>query len=224
MALVPLLVGASSLAAYWWLANAGHLLKQEDYLALTSIAFLSFLVSGALLFLGADLLRQIAFPVALLLFMVPFPSVWLRQIESFLQHRSADVADMLFGMAGTPFLREDTFFQLPGMPLEVAPECSGVHSTLILFITSVLAGYWFLRAPWKRAVLALLVLPLAVFRNGLRIFTIGELCVYVDPQMIHSPIHTHGGPLFFVLSLVPFFLLLALLRKGEQDGCSRSQE
>src|SRR5262249_56535760 len=31
-------------------------------------------------------------------------------------------------------------FDLPGFSLEVAPECSGIHSTLVLFITSLLAG------------------------------------------------------------------------------------
>jgi hypothetical protein len=33
--------------------------------------------------------------------------------------------------------------------------------------------------------------------------------------MINSDLHRHGGPIFFVLSLIPFFLLLLLLRKSE---------
>jgi exosortase/archaeosortase family protein len=72
-----------------------------------------------------------------------------------------------------------------------------------------------LRRPWKRAVLCLAVIPLALLRNGFRVFVLGELCVHVGPQMIDSPIHHHGGPLFFVLSLVPFFLLLYWLKRTE---------
>ena len=34
--------------------------------------------------------------------------------------------------------------------------------------------------------------------------------------MIDSAIHRKGGPLFFVLSLIPFFALLAWLYKTEQ--------
>jgi hypothetical protein len=34
--------------------------------------------------------------------------------------------------------------------------------------------------------------------------------------MIDSPIHHQGGPLFFALSLIPFFLLLLFLRKSER--------
>jgi exosortase C (VPDSG-CTERM-specific) len=218
LALLSLLAGLTSLASYWRTAGAGWKGPLDDHLALMMLAFLAFLLTGALLFLEGRLLRQIVFPAVLLLFMVPVPSVVLRAIEGFLQHRSADVADLLFTVAGTPVLREETFFQLPGMPLEVAPECSGVHSTLVLFITSLIAGYLFLRTPWKRAVLTLSVIPLALLRNGFRIFTIGELCVHLDPDMIHSPIHTHGGPIFFALSLIPFFLVLALLRKGESSS------
>jgi hypothetical protein len=34
--------------------------------------------------------------------------------------------------------------------------------------------------------------------------------------MIDSVIHRNGGPLFFVLSLVPLFLLLWFLRRQEE--------
>ena len=72
-----------------------------------------------------------------------------------------------------------------------------------------------LRRPEKRAALALFILPLALLRNAFRIFVLGQLCVRVGPNMIDSPIHHHGGPLFFALSLVPFFALLYFLKKSE---------
>jgi exosortase/archaeosortase family protein len=114
-----------------------------------------------------------------------------------------------------PVLRQGIDFQFPGFALEVAPQCSGIHSSLVLFITSLLAGHLFLRSPWRRGALTLAVIPLGIMRNGLRVLVLGELCVNVSPEMINSPIHHHGGPLFFVLSLGPFFLLLFLLRRAE---------
>jgi len=33
--------------------------------------------------------------------------------------------------------------------------------------------------------------------------------------MIHSVIHRRGGPFFFALSLIPLFLVLWWLRKGD---------
>src|SRR5664280_619940 len=41
-------------------------------------------------------------------------------------------------------------------------------------------------------------------------------CARLGPEMIDSPIHRQGGPVFFALSLVPFFLLLIVLWKSDQ--------
>ncbi len=188
----------------------------ENCLAVGTLAWLLCLTGAGCWFLGGALMRALAFPFLLLIFMIPFP-VFLREgIEGGLQHGSAVVADWMFFLAGTPLLRDGTVFRLPGFNMEVAPECSGIHSTWILFITSLVAGQMILRRPWTRAVLCLAVIPLALLRNGFRVFVIGELCVHVSPSMIDSPIHRHGGPLFFVISLVPFFLLLYFLKKNER--------
>ena len=171
-------------------------------------------------FLGGAMMRFLAFPFFLLLFMIPFPVVLREAIETGLQHGSAVAADRMFILTGTPVLRDGMVFHLPGMTLQIAPECSGIHSTLILFITSLLAGQMILRQPWRRAALFLAVFPLALLRNGFRVFVLGQLCIHVGPQMIDSPIHHHGGPLFFLLSLVPFFLLLYFLKKTERTNAA----
>jgi exosortase C (VPDSG-CTERM-specific) len=221
-AVIPLLLGIALLAAYGWAARSGWKPRPDDYLALMTLSFLLFLWGGGFLFLGLQTLRRVAFPAAFLIFMAPFPVVLRQAIETFFQHGSAEAADLLFAVSGMPVLRQGTEFHLPGFALEVAPQCSGIHSSLVLFITSWLAGYFFLKSPWRRAVLALAVIPLALARNGLRIVAIGQLCVHVSPDMIHSWIHRHGGPLFFALSLIPFFLLLHLLRRSESRKRSKA--
>jgi exosortase len=137
-------------------------------------------------------------------------------VEIGLQYASAEAAAVLLSLTGTPFLREGRAFELPGITIQVAQECSGIRSSYALLITSVLAAHLLLRARWKRWVLALVVLPLGIMRNGFRILTISLLCVHVSPEMIDSPVHHRGGPIFFALSLVPFFLLLLWLRRTER--------
>lgn len=207
--------GLAAIAGYWLAARSSSL-AYEDYLALTILAFLLFFTSICCLLLGKEVLRAIAFPITLLVFIIPFPQFFLQWIENFLQHGSAAVASGLFKLSGTPFFQEGLTFQLPGINLEVAPECSGIHSSLVLLITSLLAGHLFLRSPWKRAILFLAVIPLALLRNGFRVFVIGQLCIHIGPEMIDSPIHHHGGPIFFIVSLIPFFLLLIFLIKSER--------
>ena len=165
---------------------------------------------------GAGLMRAVAFPASFLMFTVPLPTFFTDWLEGFLQHASADAASALFTSCGATVFHEGLFFRLPGIAIEVAKECSGIHSSLVLMITSLVAGHLFLRSPWKKTVLALAVIPLGIIRNGFRIFTLGTLCVHVNPNIIDSPLHHRGGPIFFVLSLVPFFALLFLLRRSER--------
>src|SRR5436309_4812318 len=215
-ALIPLLAGAVVLSSYWVLRLRGWHPTNDDYLSMTIFSWFCFLVGGCLYFWGFEVMRCLAFPVGILVLMAPFPAFFTHGLETFLQHASADAAAALFSLSGATVFRQGLVFQLPGIVIEVARECSGIHSSLVLFITSLLAGHLLLRSRWKKAVLALAVIPLGIARNGLRIFTIGMLCVHVDPSMIDSPIHTRGGPLFFALSLFPFFVLIYLLRRSER--------
>jgi len=129
---------------------------------------------------------------------------------------SAEAAALFFNLTGTPLARQGTVFELPGIVLRVGQECSGIRSSWVLFITSLLASHVFLRTRWRKIVLVAFVIPLGILRNGFRILVIGLLCVHVGPHMIDSTIHHQGGPLFFALSLVPLFLLLWWLRRQEQ--------
>ena len=207
--------GIIMIAAFWFHRSAGKL-QTEDYLAWVFGAFLLFFVGACCLTLSADTMRVLAFPIALLVFILPIPTVLMVWIERFLQEGSPAAACAMFVVLGTPVARDGLNLHVPGISLQVAPECSGIHSTLALLITSLLAGYLLLRSPWRRAWLAFAVVPLALLRNGFRIFTIGELCVHIGPEMIHSYIHRRGGPIFFLLSLIPLFLLLVFLRRAER--------
>ena len=215
LALLPLVAGAAVLIGYRIALGIGWTFEKPDYLAVMTFAFLCFLLVGAFLFVGASYLKSITFPVAFLFFMVPFPQAWRDGIEAFLQHGSADVAYLMLKLSGMPVYRTDTHFKMPGFSLMVAPECSGIHSTLILLITSLMAAYLFLRTPVRRWVFVAAVIPLALLRNGFRVFTLGQLGVHIGPQILDSWLHHHGGILFFLLSLVPLFLLLFYFIKSE---------
>ena len=207
-----------SLAAAWTPGAFGRPLSQNDYLALMALSFVCFVAAGGFFFLGRKWMTAAAFPFAFLIFMVPMPDRVADLLETASKLASADAANTLFNISGTPVLRDGTFFHLPNITIQVAQECSGIRSSLVLFITSLLAAHLFLRKPWRKIVLVAAVIPLGILRNGLRIAFIGLLCVHFGPEMIHSVLHKRGGPLFFVLSLIPLFLLLWWLRSGEAAG------
>ena len=207
--------GILLLAATRIQAASAHALSQNDSLALTTLSFLLLLTAIGFFFLGTQWMSAAAFPIGFLIFLVPLPDCAVVWLETGFKLASADAAHFMFLLSGTPVSRDGTIFQLPGIAFEVAQECSGIRSSLALFITSLVASFVFLKSPWRRALLVVFVIPLGILRNGFRIWVIGQLCVHFGGGMIHSVIHTKGGPLFFVVSLVPLVVLLWFLRRGE---------
>ena len=167
-------------------------------------------------------MRALSFPFCFLLFLVPLPQWVADRLESASQVASAGAAQFMFNLSGLPILRDGMVFQLPGIIIRVAQECSGIRSSLVLFITSLVASYLLLRSRWRRAVLVAFVIPLGILRNGFRIAVIGWLCATYGPQMIDSKIHHQGGPVFFAVSLVPLLGLAWLLRRGEEKRSAGS--
>ena len=207
--------GLGVLGFTYWIHFAGWVPADNDRLVLVTLSFLCCLAAGGFFFLGRAWMQAAAFPFAYLIFMVPMPDTMADALEMASKTAAAEVTNVLFHLSGTPFLREGPIFQLPNITIEVAQECSGIRSSWVLFMTSILAGNLFLKTPWRRFALIAFVIPLGILRNGFRILVIGLLCVNVGPQMIHSLIHRRGGPVFFTLSLIPFLVVLWWLRKGD---------
>jgi len=220
-AMIPLVAGVIALAAEWLPSVFGGPLSHNDDLALMALSFVCFVGAGGFFFLGRKWMTAAAFPFAFLIFMVPMPDAMADTLETASKLASTEAASLFFDITGTPVLREGTIFQLPNIVIQVGQECSGIRSSWVLVMTSLLAANLFLKSTWRRAILVCFVIPLGIVRNGFRVFVIGMLCVHFGPQMIDSVIHHRGGPIFFALSLIPLFLLLWWLRGGEiaADHC-----
>ena len=192
--------------------------SQSAAMTQTAASCALLLAAGGFAILGVTWMRLLVFPFAFLVFMVPLPDSALVFFEDLLMRGSVGLTHVMFQLTGTPVLRNGQVVELPGMTLEVARNCSGIRSSLVLFITSLIASYLFLTSTWHRGLLVAMVIPLGIFRNAIRVLVIGLLCVHIGPHMIDSWIHHQGGPLFFAASLAPLFLTAAWFRHRERKA------
>lgn len=204
------------LASIPWVAAGVWRLQGDSRISFLILSFVVFLLGGGFLFLGREWMAAILAPAAFLFFMVPLPDMAIQALERASQAASADAADLLFSVSGVPYLRDGMNFRLSNVNLEVAQECSGIRSSLVLLITGAFASDLLLRSTWRRWVLVLVVIPLGVLRNGFRIVTLGFLAVHVGPHILDSALHHGGGPIFFALSLIPLLAIVWWLRRGER--------
>jgi exosortase C (VPDSG-CTERM-specific) len=216
-------LGLVAVAVYFYLRIQLRL-PVTEYLWAGVLGYLMMLLAVALRSFGWERLRGHKFALAFLVFFLPLPVAVTDSMSIALQHGSAEVSDWTLQLSGLPMLRDGMIFRLPGLTIQVAEECSGVRSTLVLFITSLIAGKMFLRSGWKRAVLAGLTLPLGLLRNALRITVLSWLSVNVDQDIINGPLHHQGGPIFFVISLLPLFGLLWYFKRSDSSKTTTGEK
>lgn len=194
----------------------GNEFNQNDYLSLMTLAAIIFWAGGFIFFFGIQSFRNMRFPFLFLIFMIPIPTLILEKIIGLLLRGSAETTYGIFNLTNTPFLREEFTFHFPTLSIEVAEQCSGIRSSIALFITSVIAGHFFLKTGWKKGVLSLAIFPITIFKNAVRIATITMLSIHVDESFLtDSFLHRSGGIFFFILALSLLVPILWLLRKSE---------
>ena len=202
--------------ALHWTATRNPLSWQgDDSLLGAALAILLIWVGGFLASYGVAAVRAAAFPLLFLLLMIPLPERFLNWTIELLQRGSTEISYLLFNMVGVPALKEGFVISVPGISIEVAAECSGIRSSLALLITCLLAAHLYLRTPWKIAVFILLVLPLSIIKNGIRIVTLTLLSLYVDPRFLTGSFHRDGGFVFFLLALLLLFPVFLALERSE---------
>jgi exosortase len=194
-------------------------------LFLSRLSFL-LLVSGTVIFLaGWEYLRAIAFPLAILVLMIPSATL-TDQITFPLQIVASKTATFMLVMLGIPVLREGNIILLPSARLEVAEACSGVRSLFSLITLTVIYGYLAESKVKTRVLLALIAVPVSVLANALRITVTGLVVEFWGLQGAEGTLHLLSGWLIFATSLASILLfhrlthdfLLSGQGAGEQAG------
>jgi exosortase len=197
-------------------------LDQNDFLSITTFSMVLCWIGGYIFCYGLDSSRPALFPLLFLFFMVPVPGFLMERVILLLQTCSAEVSYGIFKLTGIPIFREGVRFDLPGLSVEVAIQCGGIRSSLVLFIVSILAGHLFLASWRSKFILPLWVLPITIVKNAIRIVTLSLLAVYVDPRVLESTIHRRGGIPFFILALSLLGVVLWWLRRSENREIAKA--
>jgi exosortase len=168
------------------------------------------LISGMVLFLaGFQALRWMAFPLGYLLFMIPLPAIVYYQLTFPLQLLASRLGAGGLVAIGIHTVREGNLLILPNCTLNVVEACSGIRSLLSLLAAVVAFAYLAEPSKWKRGVLAIASIPIAIATNGLRLVATGVLSYFFQPSVDSGVVHLALGLVFFLLA----FLLIVLIQK-----------
>ncbi|MDQ6758737.1 MAG: exosortase/archaeosortase family protein [Acidobacteriota bacterium] len=186
-------------------------LGAELFLARTS--FLITLVGAIWFLLGTEILKALAFPLSLLLFMIPIPAIVYGRITLPLQIFASRVAENILGLVGIPVLRDGNVLELASQKLSVAEACSGIRSLLSLSFLSLIYAFFFDAKVWMRWALLAATIPIAIAANSARVSITGILSE-VRTDLAQGFFHMLEGWVLFLIALallVTFHKLLNLV-------------
>lgn len=215
---LPLAPRASGLA---WMAAALLLLVVGSVGAILFLSRCSLLlmIAGLAIYLaGWPRLRAWGFPLAYGLFMIPLPAIVYYQITFPLQILASRFAGVCLDALQIPALREGNLIILPQQTLAVAQACSGIRSLFALLALAVAYAYLAESRLWRRIALAVLMIPIAIVSNGVRIVATGILTYSFGSQWAEGALHASAGVLMFLVALL---LLLAVHRLLARAGRPR---
>jgi len=179
------------------------------------LAFVAAMAGLALRLYGSEGLRQLAFPLGFLLFMIPLPASVLTPIIVRLQLWVSMAAVETLHLLGYSVLREGNVVQLPGdQRLFVDEACSGITSVVTLLPLGALLAYFGEQGWLRRGVLILAAVPIAMFGNWVRVLaTVAASERFGVERATQGALHDSAGLITFVLACLLLIAFGALLRR-----------
>lgn len=178
---------------------------------------LPILLWGSALYLwGWAAARWLMLPLFFFWLAIPVPA--FQQATNQMQLMATSMAHHGSGLFGVETLvngNEISSAQGKWEPLEIAKGCSGIRSLMALLMIS---GAWACMANmswWKRGILFVSAVPLAIFGNALRVVSIFVIAEYGDADWAVNTWHDWSGLLlFYPISLFLLLCLHSLLEGG----------
>lgn len=191
--LVPLAV----LTLAWMLADL------VSVNALAQFAFVGMLICTVPLLLGAAVARQIVFPLAFLLFAVPFGEFMLEPMMNW----TADFVVAALRLSGIPVYREGLFFVIPTGNWSVIDECSGVRYLIASFMVGSIFAYLNYNSRLKRALFMLFAFLVPIVANWLRAYIIVMMGHLSNNRLATGVDHLLYGWVFFGIVIFLMFMI-----------------
>lgn len=201
-----------------WLVFLGSFLFILSFHAhqwrITNGALPLLLLGGIWYFWGKHCAVRCAFPLCFMWFCIPVPI--FQHATSGMQIMATNAAAWGTSLLGIQTIQEGTSLTLAsgeGLPFSIAGGCSGMRSLMALAMISVAWGYLADKLQlWKRVLLMVSAIPLAIVANAIRVTSIFICAEYIDPAFASKTWHDWSGLLFFFpASLLGITLIHGLL-------------
>ena len=158
---------------------------------------------------GNTVLRGLAVPLMVLVFMIPLPNFLYQPLSSQLQLYSSEIGVALIRSFGISVFLHGNVIDLGSYQLQVLEACNGLRYLFPLASLGFLFGYLYRGPVWQRVVLVAASAPITIALNSFRIAVIGVTVERWGVAAAEGFLHEFEGWVVFAACVA---LLLALAR------------
>ena len=177
----------AGMVVFWWLAQ---LLAVN---VIQHFAVVMMIPATLWVLLGSAVMKRLLFPMAYLLFAVPFGEFLVPSLQDI----TATMTVKALQFTGIPVLWEERFFYIPSGTFEVAEACSGVRYLIASLALGTLYAYVSYHSLWRRAIFIALSAVVPVLANGVRAYGIVMIAHLSDYKLAVGIDHFIYGWVFF---------------------------
>jgi exosortase len=208
-----ILLSTTAILLYW---HGSYTFTPLEYHMLTLPVFAAGLI---LILFNVQILRQLAFPLAFLIFLTPPPIEILRSLGSILSVISSEASYTIVKSLGVPSVLSSEYgnpiieITRPDgnkMSFALGIACSGIYSLLSFLVFAVFIAYVIRDKPWKKLAIFIIGLSVVYLLNITRIATILIIGYNYGEKIALELFHLLGG---WVLIFVGTLLLLVFSEK-----------
>lgn len=183
-----------------------HIISSVLRIYFTSGFSLIIVLAGLILhFFGYKVLRKMLFPLGFLFFMVPLPLVIITNLSFKLKIFAAKIAAILLNQMGLPAFQDGSIIKMRHTYVIVDDVCSGLRSLVSLTALGSVFAYWMKSAMFKRVLLFLSTIPIAIITNVCRILILSMVSEIWGAKYAKGLFHDITGYMVFVLAFIMLY-------------------
>ena len=170
-------------------------------------------IFGITLFLGGwKVIKVLLFPLLFLIFMIPLPKVVVLGIAFEMKLLASEISSWLVTMMGVETSVSGSRIFYPGGFLLVGDPCSGLRSLISFLALGTLIVELTSGNAWKKGILFLSVIPIAILSNVVRIVVLTLASYIYGSQVVDGFFHDFMGIMVFVIGFVGLVTLMNILK------------
>ena len=157
--------------------------------------------------------RILAFPLGLLLMTIPLPQFLFQNLSAHLRAISSTLGVTCLQLVGITVFQDGNVIDLGPIQLQVVEACSGLRFVFPLMTLALLCAYFLKDRFWKRAIVFVSSIPIAILLNGFRIGMIGILVEWFGKGAADGFIHLFEGWVIFLVGVALLVLEMVILQR-----------